>query len=213
MAPPKVRPTRARSSLDVDARRASDDVQATRPPGIGDTNSASTADRSGVVLLQPRHLSPDRGHDVASNPRRFPAERVAWPDLRAPEPSTQTRYLQQHISFVTPNSVEPLILRAYRPILESGSVRDKVTRVPLATLRCSGSLRLHQCAVGRWQGSCLDLQAANLETSLDWFGGKNTQRGILLFIVRHAAEHLGQSIAYARFASIVPPWSEDSRKK
>lgn len=54
---------------------------------------------------------------------------------------------------------------------------------------------------------------ANLEKSLDWFGGKNTQRGILLFIVRHAAEHLGQSIAYARFAGIVPPWSEDTKKK
>src|SRR5579871_2257589 len=49
---------------------------------------------------------------------------------------------------------------------------------------------------------------ADLEKSLDWFGGKNTQRGILLFIVRHAAEHLGQSIAYAPFAGIVPPWTE-----
>jgi uncharacterized damage-inducible protein DinB len=54
---------------------------------------------------------------------------------------------------------------------------------------------------------------ADLDKSLDWFGGKNTQRGILLFIVRHAAEHLGQSIAYARFARIVPPWSEDAKKK
>lgn len=54
---------------------------------------------------------------------------------------------------------------------------------------------------------------ANLEKSLDWFGGKNTQRGILLFIVRHAAEHLGQSIAYARSVGIVPPWTEDMQKK
>jgi uncharacterized damage-inducible protein DinB len=53
---------------------------------------------------------------------------------------------------------------------------------------------------------------ANLDKSLDWFGGKNTQRGILLFIVRHAAEHLGQSIAYARFVGIVPPWNEDAQK-
>src|SRR6266567_7882319 len=53
---------------------------------------------------------------------------------------------------------------------------------------------------------------ADLEKSLDWFGGKNTQRGILLFIVRHAAEHLGQSIAYARFAGIVPPWTEDQKQ-
>ena len=57
-----------------------------------------------------------------------------------------------------------------------------------------------------------DMPDANLEKSLDWFGGKNTQRGILLFIVRHAAEHLGQSISYARSVGIVPPWTEDSKK-
>jgi uncharacterized damage-inducible protein DinB len=54
---------------------------------------------------------------------------------------------------------------------------------------------------------------ADLDKGLDWFGGKNTERGILLFIVRHAAEHLGQSIAYARFIGVVPPWTEDMQKK
>jgi len=54
---------------------------------------------------------------------------------------------------------------------------------------------------------------ADLEKSLDWFGGKNTERGVLLFIVRHGAEHLGQSIAYARVVGIVPPWTEDMQKK
>src|SRR6202140_571556 len=54
---------------------------------------------------------------------------------------------------------------------------------------------------------------ADLEKSMDWFGGKNTERGILLFIVRHTAEHLGQSIAYARVVGIVPPWTEDMQKK
>src|ERR1700685_1569775 len=54
---------------------------------------------------------------------------------------------------------------------------------------------------------------ADLDKSLDWFGGKNTERGILLFIVRHAAEHLGQSIAYARFIGVVPPWTEDMQRE
>jgi uncharacterized damage-inducible protein DinB len=54
---------------------------------------------------------------------------------------------------------------------------------------------------------------ADLEKSLDWFGGKNTERGVLLFVTRHAAEHLGQSIAYARFVGIVPPWTEDAQKQ
>jgi len=54
---------------------------------------------------------------------------------------------------------------------------------------------------------------ADLDKSMDWFGGKNTERGVLLFIVRHADEHLGQSIAYARFIGVVPPWTEDMQKK
>ena len=54
---------------------------------------------------------------------------------------------------------------------------------------------------------------ADLEKSMDWFGGKNTERGTLLFIVRHASEHLGQSIAYARFVGVTPPWTEDAQKK
>jgi uncharacterized damage-inducible protein DinB len=53
---------------------------------------------------------------------------------------------------------------------------------------------------------------ADLGKSLDWFGGKNTERGVLLFVVRHAAEHLGQVIAYARMNGVVPPWTEDAQK-
>ena len=54
---------------------------------------------------------------------------------------------------------------------------------------------------------------ADLEKSMDWFGGEITERGVLLFIVRHGAEHLGQSIAYARMIGITPPWTEDAHKK
>ena len=54
---------------------------------------------------------------------------------------------------------------------------------------------------------------AELEKSMDWFGGKNTERGVLLFILRHGAEHLGQSIAYARFVGVTPPWTEDFQRK
>lgn len=53
----------------------------------------------------------------------------------------------------------------------------------------------------------------DLEKSIDWFGGKNTERGILLFIVRHGAEHLGQSIAYARLVGVVPPWTVDFQRE
>ena len=54
---------------------------------------------------------------------------------------------------------------------------------------------------------------ADLDKSMDWFGGKNTERGVLLFIVRHTAEHLGQQIAYARSIGVVPPWTEDAQRE
>jgi len=53
----------------------------------------------------------------------------------------------------------------------------------------------------------------DLEKSLDWFGGKITERGILLFMTRHTAEHLGQQIAYARSIGVVPPWTEDQQRQ
>src|ERR1700733_14111086 len=39
---------------------------------------------------------------------------------------------------------------------------------------------------------------AGLEKALDWNGGKITERGVLLYIVQHIAQHLGQQIAYSR---------------
>jgi uncharacterized damage-inducible protein DinB len=53
----------------------------------------------------------------------------------------------------------------------------------------------------------------DLEKTMDWSGGKITERGVLMFIVPHIAEHLGQLIAYARILGVVPPWTEDELKR
>jgi uncharacterized damage-inducible protein DinB len=49
---------------------------------------------------------------------------------------------------------------------------------------------------------------ANLDKSVKFFGRDVTQRWIVLQMLSHAHEHLGQSIAYARMNGIAPPWSE-----
>jgi uncharacterized damage-inducible protein DinB len=54
---------------------------------------------------------------------------------------------------------------------------------------------------------------ADLEKTLNWNGGKITERGVLLFIVQHIAQHLGQQIAYARSIGVVPPWTNDPPRK
>jgi uncharacterized damage-inducible protein DinB len=48
---------------------------------------------------------------------------------------------------------------------------------------------------------------ANLENMVDFFGNKMTERGILMVVLSHTHEHLGQSIAYARMQGVVPPWT------
>lgn len=63
------------------------------------------------------------------------------------------------------------------------------------------------------RNAIMKMPDSDLGKSLDWFGGKNTERGILLFMTRHAAEHLGQSIAYARSVGVVPPWTEDQQRQ
>jgi uncharacterized damage-inducible protein DinB len=58
-----------------------------------------------------------------------------------------------------------------------------------------------------------DMPDANLDKTMPWLGGTITQRGVLLYIVPHIGEHLGQAIAYARMNGVVPPWSEDPPNK
>ncbi|HTS37481.1 MAG TPA: DinB family protein [Candidatus Solibacter sp.] len=55
----------------------------------------------------------------------------------------------------------------------------------------------------------LAMPDADLEKTLDWNGGTITERGVLLYIVQHIAQHLGQQIAYARSVGVAPPWTTD----
>ena len=48
---------------------------------------------------------------------------------------------------------------------------------------------------------------ASLENMVDFFGQKMTVRSVLLVLLSHMHEHLGQSIAYARMVGVVPPWT------
>jgi uncharacterized damage-inducible protein DinB len=57
----------------------------------------------------------------------------------------------------------------------------------------------------------LAMPDADVEKPVDFRGAKSTYRGVLLFIIRHTAEHLGQSIAYARMNGVVPPWTAEQQ--
>ena len=51
-------------------------------------------------------------------------------------------------------------------------------------------------------------RAEDLEKPVKMFGNATTQRGVLVTVLGHLHEHLGQSIAYARMNGVTPPWSQ-----
>jgi uncharacterized damage-inducible protein DinB len=49
---------------------------------------------------------------------------------------------------------------------------------------------------------------SDLDKKVDFFGTPMSVRSVLLTLVGHVNEHLGQEVAYARTNKIVPPWSK-----
>ncbi|HEX6100870.1 MAG TPA: DinB family protein [Thermoanaerobaculia bacterium] len=47
----------------------------------------------------------------------------------------------------------------------------------------------------------------DLEKHVKMFGIPSTHRGVMVTMLSHLHEHLGQSIAYGRMNGVVPPWS------
>jgi uncharacterized damage-inducible protein DinB len=52
-----------------------------------------------------------------------------------------------------------------------------------------------------------NLSADDFDTKIDFFGNEITKRQAMFILGDHAAEHLGQLIAYARSNGVAPPWS------
>ena len=50
-------------------------------------------------------------------------------------------------------------------------------------------------------------RTTDLEKPVKMFGTSTTNRGVLVTVLSHLHEHLGQSIAYARMNGVTPPWS------
>jgi uncharacterized damage-inducible protein DinB len=51
------------------------------------------------------------------------------------------------------------------------------------------------------------LSEADLQKGVKMFGKQTTYRAVLITMLTHLHEHLGQSIAYSRMNGVVPPWS------
>jgi uncharacterized damage-inducible protein DinB len=83
-----------------------------------------------------------------------------------------------------------------------GSLTDKEKIVEALKQSCQ---YVHQ--------TVLKTSDANLNKPAKIFGREGTVREVFLMILTHDSEHLGQSIAYARMNSVVPPWTAEQQAK
>lgn len=58
-----------------------------------------------------------------------------------------------------------------------------------------------------------DFPQAELGEEMEFFGMNLTKRDLLLILLSHSHEHLGQLIAYARSNDVTPPWSEPKEEE
>jgi len=58
-----------------------------------------------------------------------------------------------------------------------------------------------------------NLQDGDLNKPAKLFGRDTNYQGVILALVSHNHEHLGQAIAYARINGVVPPWTEEQQQR
>jgi uncharacterized damage-inducible protein DinB len=126
-----------------------------------------------------------------------PADKYSW------RPGPGVRSIGEvYMHVVGGNSTIPSFLGAKRM---DGITRDSEKQVTDK----ARIVDLLQKSIANAKAAGGTITEADLDKRVKTFGGREmTQRQVLMLIVTHMHEHLGQSIAYARMNGITPPWSE-----
>src|SRR5216684_8257551 len=170
---------------------------ATRVPSA----TANAAPTSGVraEFLNELKIQEDKFVQLA---QAVPAEKYTW------RPAEGVRSVSEvYLHVATANYNLPHVFGVAAPAGFKAEGFDKSTTDKakvIATL---------QDSFAHMRQAVLEMPDSDVEKQLTWFGAKNTYRGVMLFIIRHGAEHLGQSIAYARMNGVVPPWTEEQQQQ
>jgi len=98
-------------------------------------------------------------------------------------------------------------------VAENGMLTDVLTGTaaaprPAAITSAAPMQEALRTSSATLQKTIAGLSDADLNTSASIFGQNTTKRGAIMMVLGDQHEHLGQSIAYARMNSVVPPWSK-----
>jgi hypothetical protein len=122
----------------------------------------------------------------------MPADRYSW------RPGTDVRSVSEVFMHVAGGNYFLCTFLGVDPPKMNGDIEKKITRKADVIAELKRSFDHLRGAVN---------SVNDLEKPVKMFGTQTTQRGVMVTILSHLHEHLGQSVAYARMNGVVPPWS------
>jgi uncharacterized damage-inducible protein DinB len=128
----------------------------------------------------------------------MPADKYSW------RPSPGVRSVGEvYMHVVAGNSTFPSFLGF--PRMEGITLESEKTITQKAQI-----VPLLKKSIENVQAAGARITDADLDKKVKTFGDREmTERQILLLVITHMHEHLGQSIAYARMNGVTPPWSKN----
>lgn len=152
---------------------------------------AQNTDHSIKSLFQQQFSYVSRVLDLA---KAMPADTYSW----SPEEGVRSvGEVYTHIAQANYMMIGAFGISAPVDVQSLGSLTDKDEIV--AALEQSNEFVLSSAA---------GLSDEQLSNTYELFGRSVNGEGLLVFILNHMSEHVGQSIAYARSNGVTPPWSE-----
>ena len=122
----------------------------------------------------------------------IPAEKYSW------RPGTDVRSISEVFMHVAGGNYFLSTFLGMDPPKMNGDIEKNVTKKADVIAELKRSFDHLRSAVNA---------AGDLEKPVKMLGTQTTYRGVLVTILSHLHEHLGQSVAYARMNGVVPPWS------
>ena len=122
----------------------------------------------------------------------IPAEKYSW------RPAADVRSVSEVFMHVAGGNYFLSTFLGVDPPKMNGDIEKKITRKADVIAELKRSFEHLRNAVN---------MANDLEKPVKMLGTQTTNRGVLVTVLSHLHEHLGQSVAYARMNGVVPPWS------
>jgi uncharacterized damage-inducible protein DinB len=163
--------------------------------GIAQAPAQAPASKASFGSEVSRELA-DVEKKLVSLAEAMPAEKFSW------RPAEGVRSVSEvYVHVAVGNYMLPSLLGTKRPENTGLDMEKRITEKDRVIAGLKASFDHARKAVEAVPDSDLD-------KSVKFFGQDKTERQMLIRMLNHAHEHLGQSIAYARMNGVAPPWSE-----